>query len=94
MDRGGTTLGDDVLIGPCVNVITINHQTAPNDRRTTVCKPIVIENNVWIGAGVTVLPGVTIGKNAIIGAAAVMTKDRPPNTIAVGTSAKIVRTIE
>lgn len=94
MDRGGITLGDDVLIGPRVNLITINHLIDPNNRRTTVCKPITIEDNVWIGAGVTVLPGITIGKNAIIGAASVVTKDVPPNTIAVGTPAKVVRAIE
>lgn len=94
MDRGGITLGDDVLIGPRVNLITINHLTDPNNRRTTVCKPIVIEDNVWIGAGVTVLPGITIGKNSIIGAASVVTKNVPPNTIRVGSPAKAVRIIK
>ncbi len=94
MDRGGITLGDDVLIGPRVNLIAINHLANPDNRRTTVCKPIVIEDNVWIGAGVTVLPGITIGKNSIIGAASVVTKDVPPNTIMAGSPAKAVRTIE
>jgi acetyltransferase-like isoleucine patch superfamily enzyme len=94
MDRGGITLGYDVLIGPRVNLITINHLTDPNNRRTTVCKPIVIEDNVWIGADVTVLPGITIGKNSIIGAASVVTKNVPPNTIMVGSPAKAVRIIK
>lgn len=62
--------------------------------RILLCKPVVIKKNAWIGAGVTILPGVTIGENAIVGAAAVVTKDVPANTIVVGNPARIVRKVE
>src|ERR1044071_5026877 len=65
MDRGGISLEDNVVIGPKVNLITINHPMAPRRRRSTFCAPIVIKLNAWVGVGASVMPGVTIGENAI-----------------------------
>ena len=91
MDRGGITIGDDVFIGPKVQLITTNHGTAPSQRRVTVSRPIVIGRNVWLGAGVIVLPGVTIGKNSVIGAGSVVLCNLPANCTAVGVPAEVVR---
>ncbi len=94
MDRGGITLEDDVLIGPKVNLITINHPVEPSRRRSTFCAPIVVKRNAWIGVGASVMPGVTIGENAIVAANAVVTKDVAANTIVGGIPAKAIRTFE
>lgn len=94
MDRGGITLEDDVLIGPKVNLVTINHPLNPSQRRATYCAPIVIRKNAWIGAAVSIMPGVTIGENSIVAANAVVTKDVPPNTIVGGIPAKVLKTID
>lgn len=91
MDRGTITIGDGAYIGPNVNLVTINHEHDPDKRYITRCKPIVLENNVWIGAGATVLPGVTIGEGSVIAAGAVVTKDIPPMTIVGGVPAKIIK---
>ena len=93
MDRGGITLEDHVLIAPRVNLITINHTIDPERRRNTESSPIHICKNVWIGAGVTVTPGVTIGENSIIAAGAVVTRDIPPNVIAGGIPARVIKEI-
>ncbi|AVK64186.1 acetyltransferase [Lactobacillus sp. CBA3606] len=90
-DLGGIYLGDGVLIGPRSTLITVNHVEAPKHRRDLLPQAIHIEAGAWLGAGVTVLPGVTIGENTIIGAGAVVTKDIPANVVAVGTPAKILR---
>nr|QGT51202.1 nodulation protein L [uncultured Firmicutes bacterium] len=94
MDRGGITIEDHVLIAPRVNLITINHTITPKNRRDVYSKPIHICKNVWIGANVTVTQGVTIGENSIIAAGAVVTKDVPPNVIAAGVPAKVIKQIE
>jgi acetyltransferase-like isoleucine patch superfamily enzyme len=94
MDRGGITLEDNVLIGPKVNLITINHPVEPARRRSTFCAPIVIRRNAWIGVGASVMPGVTIGENAIVAANAVVTKDVAANTIVGGIPAKLIKTVE
>ena len=93
MDRGGITIGDDVLIGPKVNLVTINHPLDPATRRSTHCAPIIIENGVWLGAAVTVMPGVTIGENAVVAANAVVTSDVPNNTVVGGIPARFIRHI-
>lgn len=93
LDLGGITIEDNVLIGPKVNLITENHPLDPADRRALVCKPIFLKRNVWIGAAATILPGVTIGENAVIAAGAVVTKDIPANTVAGGLPAKIIKPI-
>jgi acetyltransferase-like isoleucine patch superfamily enzyme len=68
LDMGGITIEDDVLIGPKVNLITENHPLNAKDRRALICKPIIVKRNAWIGAAVTILPGVTIGENAVVAA--------------------------
>lgn len=94
MDRGGITLEDNVFIGPNVNIITENHAEEAELRHNVYTKPILIKKNVWIGASAIILPGVTIGENAIIAAGAVVTKDVPDNTIMGGNPAKIIRKIK
>jgi acetyltransferase-like isoleucine patch superfamily enzyme len=91
MSRGGVVIEDDVSIGANTQILTNNHDEI--DRRVLLCKPVVIRRGVWIGAGATILPGVTIGENAIVGAAAVVTKDVPANAIVVGNPAHVVRYI-
>lgn len=93
-DRGGITLGDEVFIGPKVNLITINHDANPDNRSATYGRPIVIEDKVWIGINSTVLPGVKIGYGAIVGANSVVTKDVAPNTIVAGNPARFIKNIE
>ena len=93
LDMGGITIEDDVLIGPKVNLITENHPLDPANRRTLVTKPIVIKRNAWLGAGVTILPGVTVGENAVVAAGAVVSRDVPDNTIVAGVPAKVVKSV-
>ncbi|HEY4326650.1 MAG TPA: DapH/DapD/GlmU-related protein [Mucilaginibacter sp.] len=91
LDIGGITLEDNVLIGPKVNLITENHPLDPATRRGLICKPILIKRNAWIGAAATILPGVTIGENAVVAAGAVVSKDVPDNTIVGGIPAKFIK---
>jgi len=93
LDMGGIILEDDVLIGPKVNLVTENHPLDPAIRRGLICKPILIKHNAWIGAGATILPGVTIGENAVVAAGAVVSKDVPDNAVVGGIPAKIIKTI-
>ncbi|MCW3089961.1 MAG: acetyltransferase [Ferruginibacter sp.] len=93
LDMGGITIEDDVLIGPKVNLITENHPLNPADRRALICKPILIKRNAWIGAAATILPGVTIGENAVVAAGAVVTADVAANTIVGGIPAKHLKDI-
>lgn len=92
-DRGGITIGDGTQIGQNVVLSTLNHGIAPEKRNTTYPFPIVIGKNVWIGANATVVPGVTVGDNAIIAAGAVVTKDVPTNAIVAGVPAKVIKMI-
>lgn len=92
-DQGGIIIGDNVLIGPQVVIATLNHDFTPNFRKNMNPSPVMIENNVWIGANVTICPGVTIGENSIIGAGAVVTQNIPKNCIAVGVPAKVIKCI-
>ncbi|MBW8687058.1 DapH/DapD/GlmU-related protein [Chitinophaga rhizophila] len=94
LDMGGITLEDQVLIGPRVNLVTENHPLSPAERRGMLCKPILIKRNAWIGAGATILPGVTVGENAVVAAGAVVSKDVPDNTVVGGIPARVIRTIE
>jgi len=93
MDRGGITIEDDVLIGPKVNLVTINHPLDPADRRSTYCAPIVIKKGAWVGASVSVMPGVTIGENAVIAANAVVTRDVPDLAVVGGVPARVIKRI-
>jgi acetyltransferase-like isoleucine patch superfamily enzyme len=92
-DQGGVTIGDDCLIGHNVVIATLNHDLDPTRRADMHPSPVVIGRNVWIGANVTVLSGVTIGDNAVVAAASVVTKDVPENTIVVGSPARVLRSL-
>lgn len=93
-DQGGIRIGDGSLIGHKVVLATLNHGLAPEDRGSLYPLPIVIGKNVWVGASATILPGVTIGDNAIIAAGAVVTKDVARNTIVAGVPAKVIKEIQ
>lgn len=93
-DLGGLDIGDDVMIGPSVNIITAGHPIDPAQRRACViAKPIVIERNVWIAAGATIIGGVTVGENSVVAAGSVVTKDVPPNSLVAGNPARVIRGI-
>ncbi|HKT28609.1 sugar O-acetyltransferase [Dyella sp.] len=93
-DLGGLDIGDDVMIGPNVSLITTGHPLEPSQRRAvTIGKPIVIERNVWIAAGATIIGGVTVGENSVVAAGSVVTKDVPPNTLVGGNPARVIRSI-
>jgi acetyltransferase-like isoleucine patch superfamily enzyme len=94
LDMGGITIEDHVLIGPKANLITENHPLAPADRRALITKPILVKRNAWIGAAATILPGVTIGENAVVAAGAVVTTDVPANTIVAGVPARVIKSID
>jgi acetyltransferase-like isoleucine patch superfamily enzyme len=93
-DLGGLDIGDDVMIGPNVSIITTGHPLEPSQRRAvTIGKPIAIERNVWIAAGATVIGGVTIGENSVVAAGSVVTKDVPPKALVGGNPARVIRLI-
>jgi len=95
LDVGRITIGDDVQIGPNVQLLTPTHPLDPQLRRDKweAAEPITIGDNVWLGGGVIVLPGVSIGENTVVGAGAVVTKDLPANVVAVGNPARVIRTL-
>lgn len=88
-------IGDYVMFGPNVTVATATHPIEPNLRRKQAefNVPVHIGDNVWIGAGAVILPGITIGENSVIGAGSVVTKDIPANVVAVGNPCRILREI-
>ena len=91
-DLGGLDIADDVMIGPNVSILTASHPLDPARRRAvTIGRPIVIERNVWIAAGATIIGGVTIGENAVVAAGSVVTRDVPPNTLVGGNPARVIR---
>ena len=93
-DLGGLDIADNTMIGPNVSIITTGHPLEPSlRRRATIGKPIAIEQGVWIAAGATILGGVTIGENSVVAAGSVVTKDVPPNTLAGGNPARVLRLI-
>ena len=95
LDVAAITIGDDVQIGPHVQLLTPTHPVEPGPRRDKweSAAPITIGDNVWLGGGVVVLPGVTIGADTVVGAGAVVTKDLPRGVVAVGNPARVVRTL-
>lgn len=95
LDVAAITIGEDCQIGPGVQLLTPTHPLEPEPRRDKLeaARPITIGDNVWIGGGALVLPGVTIGDDSVIGAGAVVTKDVPANVVAVGNPARPVRSL-
>lgn len=93
LDLGGITIEDNVLIAPKVSLLSEGHPIEPENRHALVPKPIHIKKNAWIGAGATILQGVTIGENAVVASGAVVSNDVPDNTIVGGIPAKIIKTI-
>ncbi|HET6394984.1 MAG TPA: sugar O-acetyltransferase [Blastococcus sp.] len=96
LDVAPITIGDDVQIGPNVQLLTPTHPVEPEPRRQKweAAQPIVIGDNVWLGGGAIVLPGVTIGANTVVGAGSVVTRDLPADVVAVGNPARVVRTLD
>jgi len=95
LDCAKVTIGNNVLIGPNVSLYTPNHAFDADERKEGYERslPIHIGDNVWIGGSVTIVPGVTIGDNTIIGAGSVVTKDIPSNVIAAGVPCRVIRSI-
>ena len=93
-DQGGITIGGGVLIGHNVVLATINHDERPSHRGSMTFKPIIIGNNVWIGANAVITQGVTIGDGAIVAAGAVVTRDVEPMTVVGGVPAKFIKNIQ
>ena len=92
MAIGGIEIGNSVQIGPHVTIVTDNHDL--KDRYVLRCRGVRIEDKVWIGAGATIMPGVTVGRNAVIAGGAVVTKDVPENAIVGGNPAKVIRYLQ
>lgn len=95
LDEGIVTIGNNVFIGPNVSIYTINHALLPEQRNVGVMRalPVDIADDVWIGGGTTILPGVSIGRGAVIGAGSVVTRSIPAMTIAAGNPCRIIRAI-
>jgi maltose O-acetyltransferase len=96
LDVAPITIGDDVQIASNVQLLTPTHPVEPGPRRAKweAAKPIMIGDNVWLGGGAIVLAGVTIGENTVVGAGTVVVRDLPPNVVAVGNPARIVRQLD
>lgn len=90
------TIGDRVLIGSCTSFDTGGHTLETNEDgvRPRMCKPIVVEDEVWFGANVSVLQGVTIGRGSIVAAGSVVSKDVPPHTVVGGIPAKVIKKLD
>ncbi len=95
LDVAPITIGEDCQIGPNVQLLTPTHPVQPQPRRDRLeaAQPIIVGDNVWLGGGAIVLPGVTIGDNSVIGAGAVVTRGIPANVVAVGNPARVVRNL-
>ena len=95
LDCGRVTIGNDVLIGPNVSILTAGHPLDPADRKAELefAAPIVIGDDVWIGGGAIINPGVTIGAGSVIGSGSVVTKDIPAGVVAVGNPCRVLRPI-
>ncbi len=96
LDGAEVVFGDDVRIGPDCSFLTPNHPLEPVMRKDgyEIFQPIHVGNNVWFGANVTVLPGVTIGDDSVIGAGSVVTRDIPANVFAAGVPCRVIRTLD
>jgi maltose O-acetyltransferase len=96
LDCNTVRIGHHVMIGPSVQIYTAAHALEAEARIQgwEVAKPIVIEDNVWVGGGAILLPGVTIGRNAVVGAGAVVSRSVPANMVVAGNPARVIREIE
>ena len=96
LDEADVVIGDNVFIGPNVSLCTVIHSLTPEERNRGIMRaqPITIGNNVWIAANVIVLPGVSIGGGAVIGAGSVVTKDIAPYTLVAGNPARPLKSIQ
>ena len=92
-DNGGIDIGDGTMIGSGVTIVTLNHYFEPQKRCDAIPKPVKIGKNVWLGSNCTILPGVSIGDNAIVGAGSVVTKSVAANTVVAGNPAHIIKNI-
>ncbi len=103
-DDGEVVIGDNVMVGPNTTIVTPNHPLVASERngiqdekgnwfKPCIAKPVIIGDNVWLGASVTVCPGVTIGDNVVIGAGSVVTKNIPANSVAAGNPCRVIREI-
>ena len=95
VDDGNIDIGDNVMFAPNVIVITATHPVLPalREKGLQFNVDVKICNNVWIGAGAIIMPGITVGENSVVGAGSVVTKDVPPNTVVVGNPARVLRKI-
>lgn len=91
MAAGSITIEDDVMVAANVQLISNNHDLY--DHQILTCKPVRLKRNCWIGAGITILPGITVGENAVVAACAVVTKDVEDNTVVGGNPAKVIKRI-
>lgn len=94
VDDGKIVIGRKVMFGPAVTIATVGHPIAPDLREYMYTAPVTVGDNCWIGAGVTICPGVTIGENSVIGAGSVVTKDIPANCVAAGNPCRVIREID
>jgi maltose O-acetyltransferase len=96
LDNNEVRIGHHVMVGPAVQIYTAAHPVQAKTRTQgwEVAKPVVIEDNVWIGGGAILLPGVRIGRNAVVGAGAVVTRTVPADTVVAGNPARVIREIE
>jgi maltose O-acetyltransferase len=92
LDAAPVTIGDDVQIGPNVQLLAATHPVDPRLRaaKWETAEPVGIGDNVWLGGGAIVLPGVTIGRDTVVGAGSVVTRDLPPGVVAAGNPARII----
>jgi maltose O-acetyltransferase len=95
LDNNRVQIGHHVMIGPAVQIYTAAHPVEASIRNEgwEVAKPIIVEDNVWIGGGAVLLPGVRVGQNAVVGAGAVVSHDVPPGTVVAGNPARVIREI-
>lgn len=93
LDLGGITIEENVFVAPKVSLLSEGHPSSKEDRHSLIPNAIHIKKNAWIGAGATILPGVTIGENAVVAAGAVVSKNVAPNTIVGGVPAKFIKNI-
>lgn len=92
LDLAGIRLGEGVMVGPGATFITVSHPVDPQERRDYLTgAPIAVEPNAWIGAGATILPGVAIGRDAVVAAGAVVADDVPARSLVAGPKARVVR---